>query len=148
MKNKTITILASMLILAFILNFPMNIYSTVKQAQDAANELARILASRYGLYVRTNYNYGFLYKGEYEYMSVTLYQGNTYYLVAGGCNSAYDIDLFIYDGYGNLIDRDNRSDQLAMVVVKVTGSGTFYVKIKMHNARSSGAHWALVYAYK
>jgi hypothetical protein len=66
-----------------------------------------------------------------------------YYLVVGGCEDAYDVDISVYDEDGNFIDSDNDEMPVGVVQVSPKWSGTFYVKITMYNSTSNGAHWVL-----
>ncbi len=75
----------------------------------------------------------------------------TYYLTAGerfdivgvcdqDCN---DIDLYLYDNNGNLITQDSGTDDVPLVGVDIYRTGSFTVKTKMYNCRTSSCYYGL-----
>jgi hypothetical protein len=147
MKRINRKLVAILLIVVVALGIPIYLLASVDEARAEAFRIAYILANRYGLTVRNNYNYGSLYESQSSYVTTTLYQGSTYYLVASGCNAAYDVDLMVYDENYNLIARDNDSNRVSIVRVTPRWTGTFHLKVHMYSCSSEGAHWVLVYAY-
>ena len=122
-------------------------YATVAGAKRNAFRIADKLYEL-GFDVRETYQYGLLAKGGSYVLNTTLYEGNSYVFVAGGCQDAYDIDLILFDENGNLIDRDRDNDTLAVVEVSPIWTGPFYLKIVMADSTANGAHWVLLTAYK
>lgn len=115
-------------------------------ARQSARELFLTLAYL-GLNVRDDYEAGLLRKGQSVVIETTLYSGNDYYLVAAGCEDAYDVDIAVFDGNGNLIANDGDSEPVAVAHFSPRWTGTFYVKITMYNSTPDGAHWVLQYAF-
>jgi hypothetical protein len=83
--------------------------------------------------------------GQSTVVHTTLYRGNTYAFIAGGCEDAYDVDIAVYDENGNLIRRDNDNSAAAVaegIVPRWTGK--FYIKVTMYRSTSDGAHYILL----
>ena len=127
--------------------FPKMSYATLEEAKRAASKIYYQLLSL-GFNVRDSYSSGTLDDGESTTFSRTFYSGNDYALVVGGCNYARDIDVYIYDRYWNLIDKDTDTEQVAVATFTAWYTGTYYIKIRMYDATSDGVHWALQYAYR
>jgi len=125
---------------------PQPIWATEYQATRQARNSAAELQER-GFNIRDTFRYGFLRKGGAAYHMTTLYKGNTYALVVGGCSDAYDVDVLIYDENGNYITKDTTSNPWGVVIIKPRWTGRFYVKIRMYNSKYNGAHWTLLHAY-
>lgn len=126
---------------------PIAGYATLDEAKRAASKIYYQLLSL-GFNVRDSYSTGTLDDGESTTFSRTFYSGNDYALVVGGCNYSRDIDVYIYDRYWNLIDKDTDTDQVAVTTFTAWYTGTYYIKIRMYDATSDGVHWALQYAYR
>lgn len=82
-----------------------------------------------------SYDSDALSQGYYMDYDVTLYGNVTYLLFACGDSWAYDIDIYLYDENGNLIDRDRATDNHPVVTVTPAWTGPFRVRIKMYSAR-------------
>jgi len=148
MKRINRKIVALLLMVVTTFSVPLYLLATEEEAKAVAQQIAYALAERFGLTVRSTYRYGFLNEGQSSYVTTTLYQGTTYYLVAGGCSKAYDVDIIVYDENYNLIERDNDARQVAVARVTPRWTGTFHIKIQMYSCSDEGAHWVLLYAYK
>jgi hypothetical protein len=138
--------------LPFFLTFlftVINVFATPQEARQEVDKMARVFMD-YGWDFRDYYTYGTLYEGESSTYTSTFYAGNQYILLAGGCNSAEDVDLYLYDGYGDLVRQDKNADQYAAVSFTCAVSGTFTIRVKMYRAVSPSVavHWALRYGYK
>lgn len=138
--------LTSLLVVASLLMSPMRLRATEQEAQDKANNVLRLLQKK-GWSTRDTYKYGRLMRGQSTVVTTTLYSENDYQIVASGCNSAYDVDIEIYDENYHLIARDADTTDLAIAHFSPSWSGTFYIKIIMYNCGNDGAHWNLVYGY-
>ena len=128
--------------------FAVSLLASEEGARSEANDIIYGLANQFGLSVRPIYWKGFLRPGQSDYVTYTLYSGNTYILVAGGCESARDVDLLVYDENWNFITRDNDVDKRAAVLIRPRWTGTFHVKVTMYSADQGGAHWVLMAAYQ
>lgn len=127
--------------------FPRAGLATLDEAKRAASKIYYQLLAL-GFNVRDTYTTGTLDNGESTTFSRTFYSGNDYALVVGGCSYARDIDVYIYDRYWNLIDKDTDTDQVAVATFTAWYTGTYYIKIRMYDATNDGVHWALQYAYR
>ncbi|MEM7656423.1 MAG: hypothetical protein AAF399_09875 [Bacteroidota bacterium] len=127
--------------------FPRTGLATLEEAKRAASKIYYQLLSL-GFNVRDTYTTGTLDNGESTTFSRTFYSGNDYALVVGGCNYSRDIDVYIYDRYWNLIDKDTDTDQVAVATFTAWYTGTYYIKVRMYDATNDGVHWALQYAYR
>ncbi|MFK8105164.1 MAG: hypothetical protein AB8G15_21810 [Saprospiraceae bacterium] len=77
--------------------------------------------------------YGKLKDNYYQDYSVYMYAGNRY-RIHGACdNDCRDLDLTIYDGYGNTIGNDGTYGDLPYTWVNVYSSGYFTVRVSMEN---------------
>lgn len=101
-----------------------------------------------GYNLRDFFSSGLLRRGESVLIATTLSAGNSYTLVAAGCEDAYDVDLAVYDENGNRIGADGDASPVAVVSVTPRWSGTFYLKVTMYKSTSNGAHYVLQYAFK
>jgi hypothetical protein len=101
-----------------------------------------------GYSLRDFFSSGLLRRGQSAVIATTLSAGNSYTLVAAGCEDAYDVDLAVYDENGNRIGTDSDTSDVAVVSVTPRWSGTYYLKVTMFNSTSNGAHYVLQYAFK
>jgi hypothetical protein len=101
-----------------------------------------------GYSLRDFFSSGLLRRGQSTVIATTLSAGNSYTLVAAGCEDAYDVDLAVYDENGNRIGSDGDSSAVAVVSVTPRWTGTYYLKVTMYNSTSNGAHYVLQYAFK
>lgn len=115
-------------------------------AQVNANVLFNLLRSQ-GWTVRESFSWGLLERGDSVVIPTTLYAGNTYKLVAAGCEDAFDVDIAVFDENANLIDRDNDTSRVAVADFSPRWSGTFYIKVTMYNSTANGAHYVVQYAF-
>jgi hypothetical protein len=147
MKNVVYRLLAATVATILISSAPLADASE-RGARMRAADLFSQLDSDLGLNVRAHYVKGLLRRGESTIITTTLSAGNEYYLVAGGCEDAYDVDIAVFDENGNLVGKDDDTDSLAVAKVTPLWSGTFRVRITMYNSTANGAHWVLQYAYR
>lgn len=74
---------------------------------------------------------GSLNEGANEFVSLDLEIG-TQYQIMGACDTdCSDLDFTLYDGRGNQIDQDIELDDVPIVQVTPSRSGTFRVKVTM-----------------
>lgn len=77
--------------------------------------------------------YGKLNQNYYQDHSVYMYAGKRY-RIHGSCdNDCRDLDIKIFDGYGNTIANDNSYGDLPYTLVNVYSSGYFTVRVSMEN---------------
>lgn len=87
---------------------------------------------------------GQLAQGQSQDMPLTLNVGYEFRVV-GVCDAdCGDLDLALYDGYGNEISRDNSSAASAVVGVIPTSSGQFGVQAQMYHCARAPCFFALV----
>ena len=135
------------LIITAMLWVPGTADASVNGAKIRAAQMFQTLAGQYSLNVRPAYTYGLLRLVESIVIRTTLHAGNNYILAAGGCEDAYDVDIAIFDGNGNLVSSDKDFQPVAVARVTPIYTGTFYVKITMSNSTRNGAHYVLQYAW-
>ena len=150
LKKNTLSVAAAVIATAILFAgvYPAPIDATERQAEKTALEAAAVLAGQFGFNVRNEYYSGLLAKGGKAVVKLTLYEGNEYVLVGGGCRDCYDVDVLVYDENWNEVDRDQENKDVAVVKVAPKWSGEFYVVIHMYSSTSNGAHWVLVTGYK
>lgn len=140
-------IFVAMLAFIAVLLPPVNMHASQQEATNVAYRALNIIGA-YGFTPMDYYNYGSLNQGQKYTFRKYFYYGNDYIAAAGGCSSADDIDLVIYDPYGNEVDRDSDSNQAAAVSFRANYSGYYYVQIIMYEASATGVHWSCVYGYQ
>lgn len=86
---------------------------------------------------------GQLRQGEQQDWPVTLEVGGEFRVI-GACDSdCADLDLTLFDGYGNVISQDTSVDANPIVSVVPTTSGQFMVRAHMYNCAVSPCYYAL-----
>ena len=121
--------------------------ATTAQAKAKAYKIAQALKKQQ-INFRDNYWHGLLkYKGSTT-IKTTLKAGTQYYIVGGGCDDAYNVDIIIYDENWKEVGRDTKSDTVPVVRVKPKWSGNFHIKVQMTRSTRNGAHYALIIGYK
>lgn len=111
------------------------------------DDFAELLMS-YDVKVRSTYTYGELSKGSHSFLQRNFYAGNNYILGVVGDNRAGDIDIYVYDKFYNLLTKDVKTDQTAIIKFYAPYSGRYFIKVKMYSLRSgSSSCWTLVYGY-
>lgn len=91
---------------------------------------------------------GILPPGGEKLMSVNLTAGRSYFIVASGCEDAFDVDVMVYDQNSNLVARDNDASAVAVAKVTPRWTGKFFIKVRMHRSTINGAHYVLLYGSK
>jgi hypothetical protein len=94
-----------------------------------------------------SYDSALLDSGQIMNYPVTLVADTDYMILACGERSAYDVDIYLYDENGNLIDRDRLDDNKPIVHVTPRWTGPFVIQVKMYE--SSGPSYftvAVMYA--
>ena len=99
-----------------------------------------------GFRLRTSDNDA-LFQGQYLDYTVTLVRGVQYALIACGDGRAYDVDIYLYDENGNLIDRDRQTDAQPVVSVTPRWTGTFRIRVLMYSA-AGRAYFTMALLYR
>lgn len=86
-------------------------------------------------------------EGDVMNYDVTFSRGNHYLILACGDSRAVDLDIYLYDEDGNLIDRDQQTDNRPIVTVVPRWTGPFRVRVKMYEARGA-AHYVMAILVK
>jgi hypothetical protein len=82
-------------------------------------------------------------QGNQQYVEVTL-RGHTSYGFVGVCDQdCGDIDFYLRDDQGNLIDSDTEPDDTPVVSVTPIYTGTFRLYIKMVRCSNAPCRWAI-----
>jgi hypothetical protein len=145
-SNRFVTVLVNFALTLSAVYAP-SVDASTDSARARAHEICDVLRNE-GWLVRDSFTFGKLARGESTTIRCTFYAGNSYRLVAGGCEDARDVDVAVYDENGNLIDSDRDSSSLAVADFHPKWSGTFFVKVKMYDSTPDGAHFVLQYAYR
>lgn len=148
MRNQKISLLLIAVLGCCLVLTPQTADASLEGAQQAAQALFKKLARDLNLNVRDTYTRGLLRRGQSTTIRTTLHSGNEYYLVAGGCEDAFDVDIAVFDENGNLIAQDEDEQSVAVAKVKPKWTGTFFVKVTMYNSTRDGAHFVLQYAWR
>jgi len=147
MKNQASALTSIISLLLVIMIFtPSTSWATLEEAKETARRIYKLLIIE-GFEVLDYYSYGELDIGESTVFKRQFYRGNTYALIVAGCNYTEDIDIYLYDDDGDLIDKDKKPAQAGFVIFSPRYSGNYYIKIVMYDATSNNVHWVLQYAY-
>ncbi len=87
---------------------------------------------------------GQLPQGQMQSWPITLDVGAEYRVIGVCDDDCGDLDLALYDGYGNVISQDSSADAAPVVSVIPTMSGQFQVQANMYNCRVAPCYYALV----
>ena len=82
-------------------------------------------------------------QGQTMTYTVTLYRGVSYVLFAAGDENIRDLDIFLYDENGNLIDRDTSNDNIPVVSVTPKWTGSFKLNVRNYAGRRGWYHMAI-----
>lgn len=88
-----------------------------------------------GFYRTHNIKYASLYDDQSDFYTFNLDRATDYEIFAVCDGDCGDIDLWLYDESGNLIDSDQKKDDLPVVVVTPSWTGKFRLKVKMYDCR-------------
>ena len=119
--------------------------ATHDEAVDCAQQMINT-ANRHGYRLR-NSDSNRLEQGDVMSYDVTLSRDDDYVVLACGDSRAVDVDIYLYDEDGNLIDRDQSADNRPVVSVTPRWTGPFRVRVKMYEARGS-AHYTMAILVK
>ncbi len=81
--------------------------------------------------------------GSSENYTVTLETGRTYILMGVCDEDCLDLDMALYDGYDNLISRDDSEDDLPTVEVSVTQGGDFTLQVTMYQCNQNPCYYGV-----
>jgi|SRR5271165_4596025 len=106
-----------------------------------------VVAQQYGVTLHPSHEvyYVDLSNNTYQDVKYTLYAGETYVFVGACDRDCSGLQLRLYDGYGQVIARDN--DVIPAVSTTVTHSGVFYLRVAMHGCEVQPC-WAGVGVYR
>ena len=138
--------LAGVALLAALV-FPGGAGATEEEAFEAAKGATQALVKR-GFDVQATLWAGMLPPGGRTSVEVTMFEGNEYLLIVGGCKECQDVDLAVYDEDWKLLTRDQDSTHAAGVSLRPPHTGTYHVVVEMYRSAPDGAHWALVTAFR
>ena len=82
--------------------------------------------------------YVYLSEGESYYISKTMYSGNDYIIIAFSDDSdVKDLDISLYDEYGDLVDSSTSSENVEMLTAHAWGTTNTKIKVKNYDSYSS-----------
>lgn len=76
--------------------------------------------------------YSLIPSGGSDAVTLTLAYGRTYRIVAKCDNDCTDVDLKLFDSYGNLVDQDTGTDDYPVVSVTPARTSTYRLRIQMY----------------
>lgn len=129
-----------------LLLLAMGVEATTAQAKREALTISNTVLDA-GADVRDEYAVGLLPVGGTTVYQTTLRKGYRYWIIVGGCNDAYDMDIAVLDENRNVIGVDAGDDKHAVVEVSPAWTGNFYIVIELADGTSNGAHYNLITAY-
>jgi hypothetical protein len=103
-------------------------------------------ASAEGYRLRMN-DADLLHKGEELSYATVLTKGSEYIVFACADGAIQDLDIYLYDDTGNLVDRDRMSDAQPIVTVTPAWTGTYLVLVKAYRSEAPG-NFSLAVMYK
>ena len=86
---------------------------------------------------------GSLAQGETMQFTVTLQAGASYMLMGVCDQDCSDLDLALYDGYGNLVSADETTDDAPVVDVTVATGGDFTLEATMYQCSESICYYGV-----
>ena len=121
-------------------------YASVSGARAVMIQVAAVLINEGYDFDTDASGGGLLREGESAVQRITLYRGNSYAIVASGCEDALDVDVELYNSDGKLLAKDSDSSDSAVLEFSVNVTGTYYIKVKMYdvkNGTGGSAHYVL-----
>ena len=73
-------------------------------------------------------------EGESYTFTRKLYAGNNYKIVGIGGQGVEDLDIYVYDANGDLVDRDTQTDNVPIVNFHVYSTQVYQIKVKFYSA--------------
>ncbi len=124
------------------------VFPSVAGEADAKACLDTMLASAQaeGYRLRMN-DADLLHKGEELSYATVLTKGSEYIVFACADAAIQDLDIYLYDDSGTLVDRDRMSDAQPIVTVTPAWTGTYLVLIKAYRSEAPG-NFSLAVMYK
>jgi hypothetical protein len=114
-------------------------------SEDEAVECAAMATTklmREGYRLR-NHDSDVLAQGQFMSYDGTFNRGSAYVIFACGDSRALDLDITVYNEDGELVARDQQTDNRPLVVVTPRWTGPFRARVSMYAARGA-AHYTMV----
>lgn len=84
-----------------------------------------------------------LYHGRSDYITINLRAGTSYGIV-GVCDSdCRDLDIALYDSRGNLIASDLEDDDIPVITINPSRSGTYRVRVDMASCNTNPCYYGI-----
>lgn len=131
----------------FLLGFPLSAFASGDGARAHVAKFFEPLRVA-GWSIKDLGTPGLLQKGETIVIATTFYAGNIYKIAAAGCEDAAGISVAIFDEAGAAHGSDFGAGKVASLDFTPLWTGTFYIKLVMHKAGPSGAHYLMRYGSK
>jgi hypothetical protein len=80
-------------------------------------------------------------EGQTMNYTLTLRSGRNYAILGACDEDCADLDLYLYDGNGDLISNDAETDSYPEVRVSVSRGGEFYLKVTMYGCSSEPCYY-------
>ena len=82
-------------------------------------------------------------QGRSDYITINLRAGTSYGIV-GVCDSdCRDLDIALYDSRGNLIASDLEDDDIPVITINPSRSGTYRVRVNMANCNTNVCYYGI-----
>ncbi len=91
---------------------------------------------------------GFLKEGNSISFNIYLNDGQDYVVIGGGDKDVNDIDIIVTDEDGNVIDKDDQSDNNPVVAFTAPHSGVYTFKLKLYDCDASGSFCGMAFMQK
>lgn len=113
---------------------PTLLMSATEQSLEKLIKFNAVLSAK-GYSCRDSVEGRYLAKNQSYTVNTTLYEENTYTLVAAGNVHVKDIDIVVYDENYNAVIRDTDDDPNPVVLFSPKWSGKFHIKVTMYKGK-------------
>jgi len=118
---------------------------SARASEDEAVECAAMATARFmreGYRLR-NHDSDILNQGQIQDYDGVFNRGQQYVIFACGDSRAVDLDITVYNEDGDLVARDQQTDNRPLVVIAPRWTGPFRARVSMYSARGT-AHYTMV----
>lgn len=141
---KKVAIIILMLVITFFANSNS---ASASREQAVANALVVLRLQKHSGYSQKGGASEFMYEGQSFDTYVDLRAGVKYIFVGAGCDDAYDVDVFVANKHGDVLEYDDDSDA-AVVKFVAPYTGRYLVRVTLASAKYDGAHVFLLVGFK
>lgn len=112
---------------------------------EVGGQLARAaIASGLGGYTLTHEPFiDLLTHGRSDYITINLRAGTSYGIVGVCDRDCRDLDIALYDSYGNLIASDLQDDDIPFIRINPNHSGSYRVRVDMAKCNTNSCYYGI-----